>query len=129
MVHNANGTDGSNLGPVSVTGAPFSCAALAQGSAAGGGLVQAFPFVHLETVGDVAVSTQLFASGTVPPTPCSGDCDGSGTVTVDELITMVNIALGNSPVSACAAGDANGDGQITITQIIAAVNNALNGCA
>lgn len=30
--------------------------------AAGAGLVQAFPAVHLETVGDVAVSEQFFAS-------------------------------------------------------------------
>ena len=45
QVLNANGADGVNLppdGPVTVTGAPFSCSALAQGSAAGAGLVQAF---------------------------------------------------------------------------------------
>jgi hypothetical protein len=67
-------------------------------------------------------------SPTPTPRPCVGDCNGSGEVTVNELITMVNIALGNSPVSACAAGDADGDGEITINEIIAAVNNALNGC-
>ncbi len=59
---------------------------------------------------------------------CTGDCDGSGDVTVNELITMVNIALGNTPLSACTAGDADGSGDITINEIIAAVNNALNGC-
>jgi hypothetical protein len=42
---------------------------------------------------------------------------------------MVNIALGNTPLSACAAGDADGSGDITINEIIAAVNHALNGCA
>lgn len=67
-------------------------------------------------------------SPTSTPRPCVGDCNGDAQVTVNELITMVNIALGNSPVSACAAGDANGDGAITINEIIAAVNNALNGC-
>jgi len=41
---------------------------------------------------------------------------------------MVNIALGNTPVTACDAGDANQDGQITIDEILTAVNNALNGC-
>jgi hypothetical protein len=70
---------------------------------------------------------------TVPPTstprPCVGDCNDDGTVTVDEILTMVNIALGNTPVTACEAGDANGDGQITVDEILAAVNNALNGCA
>ena len=64
-----------------------------------------------------------------PPVICVGDCKGNGTVTIEELITMVTIALGSASVSACTAGDANGDGAITITEIIAAVNAALNGCA
>lgn len=59
---------------------------------------------------------------------CTGDCDAGGYVTVDEIITMVNIALGNTDVSACADGDMNSDGQITVDEIITAVNNALNGC-
>ena len=60
--------------------------------------------------------------------PCVGDCNGNGTVTVDEILTMVNIALGNTPVTACEAGDANHDGEITVDEILTAVNNALNGC-
>jgi len=48
---------------------------------------------------------------------------------VDELLTLVNIALGNTPVTACKAGDGNHDSQITINEILAAVNNALSGCA
>ena len=47
---------------------------------------------------------------------------------MNELITMVNIALGNTPLSACTAGDADGSGDITINEIIAAVNNALTAC-
>lgn len=65
---------------------------------------------------------------TSTPIPCVGDCDGDGVVTVNELIVMVNIALGNLSPSACTAGDADHDGTITINEIIAAVNNALNGC-
>jgi hypothetical protein len=49
-------------------------------------------------------------------------------VTVDELLTMVNIALGTADVSACTAGDANRDGQVTIDEILAAVNAELTGC-
>jgi hypothetical protein len=49
-------------------------------------------------------------------------------VTIDELITMVNIALGTRNVSECSVGDTSGDGQITIDEIIQAVNRALNGC-
>jgi hypothetical protein len=47
---------------------------------------------------------------------------------VDEILTLVNIALGNATVADCRAGDANHDGQITIDEILTAVNNALNGC-
>ncbi len=60
--------------------------------------------------------------------PCVGDCGGDHVVTVDELLTMVNIALGNASVSDCLPGDANTDGQITVDEILTAVNNALNGC-
>jgi hypothetical protein len=59
---------------------------------------------------------------------CAGDCGGTFSVTVDELLTMVNIALGNIDVSACRVGDANHDGHITVDEILMAVGNALNGC-
>jgi hypothetical protein len=64
----------------------------------------------------------------VGPGGCTGDCKGDGVVTVDELLTMVNIALGNAPVSDCTLGDASGDGQITVDEILTAVDAALNGC-
>jgi hypothetical protein len=57
-----------------------------------------------------------------------GDCNGDLEVTVDEILSMVNIALGNTSVSACEAGDANHDGEVTVNEILAAVNNALNSC-
>jgi ligand-binding sensor domain-containing protein len=69
---------------------------------------------------------------TPTPTPrvsrCVGDCNDSGTVTVDELLTMVHIALGDTALGSCSLGDANGDGVITVDEILAAVVNALNGC-
>jgi hypothetical protein len=74
---------------------------------------------------------------TAPSTPtatvttaasCVGDCGGEGNVTVDELITGVNIALGLTPLPACTVFDANGDGAVTIEEILRAVNSALNGC-
>jgi hypothetical protein len=67
-------------------------------------------------------------TATATPSPCTGDCGNDGTVTVDEILTMVNIALGNAQVSDCNAGDVNGDGEVTIDEILTAVNNALNGC-
>jgi hypothetical protein len=71
-----------------------------------------------------------------PPAPdavtrivsCIGDCGQDGAVTVNEILVMVNVALGNAPVSGCQVGDHNGDGAITIDEILTAVNNALNGC-
>jgi len=67
---------------------------------------------------------------TVTSAVCAGDCDGSGTVDVTDIITMVNIALGAAPVNGCAAGDVSGDGVIDVAEIIVAVNHALNGdCA
>jgi hypothetical protein len=62
------------------------------------------------------------------PIPCVGDCNGDSQVTVNELIALVNIALGNADISTCLPGDANHDMQITIDEILTAVNNALNGC-
>ena len=60
--------------------------------------------------------------------PCAGDCDSSGAVGIDELLTMVNIALGRVPVSTCTAGDADGNGRIDIAELLRAVNSALRGC-
>ncbi|MFI5398453.1 MAG: choice-of-anchor Q domain-containing protein, partial [Candidatus Binatia bacterium] len=56
---------------------------------------------------------------------CIGDCDGSGYVTVDEILTLVNMALGNG--GTCPSGLAAG---VTpdVSVILTAVNKALNGC-
>src|SRR5262249_40249445 len=59
---------------------------------------------------------------------CAGDCDGNGMVTINELVLLVNIALGSEPVSACPAGDIDHNGVIAINEIITAVNNALGMC-
>jgi hypothetical protein len=67
-----------------------------------------------------------------PTTPvsgrCTGNCDGNEVVTVDEIITMVNIALGSVNLDRCVAGDASGDGVVTVDEILQAVTNALDGC-
>ncbi len=60
--------------------------------------------------------------------PCPGDCNGDGTVTVDELITGVGIALGNLPLTACPAFDQDNDGEVSVNELVDAVNAALNGC-
>ena len=60
-------------------------------------------------------------------TPCVGDCNGDGDVTIDELITGVGIALGTTPVSACPAVDCLHPG-VGIACLVAAVGNSLIGC-
>jgi hypothetical protein len=64
---------------------------------------------------------------------CVGDCDGSDDVTVNEIITLVNMALGSqTQLSACASGlpaDITDPSQVDVSLIIQAVNNALAGCS
>jgi hypothetical protein len=59
---------------------------------------------------------------------CTGDCDGSGNVTVVEIISAVTIALDEPAAADCTAADGNGDGKVTVDEIVVAVNTALNGC-
>ena len=65
---------------------------------------------------------------TATPGSCPGDCDGSGDVTVNEIVSGVNIALGNGDLGLCPALDANQDGQVTVNELLQAVNAAVNGC-
>lgn len=83
---------------------------------------------------------QLLATPTptVTPTPsivptlpfvCVGDCDGHGSVTINEILEMVEIALGNAVLTLCPAGDADGNGQISVDEVLKAVSNALDDCS
>jgi hypothetical protein len=60
--------------------------------------------------------------------PCTGDCDDSGMLTVDEIVRGVNIALGTIDVEDCLLFDADDDGMVTVDEIVAAVSYALEGC-
>ena len=63
-----------------------------------------------------------------PPGRCIGDCGRDGAVTVNELLTMVNVALGELPIVSCLVGDSSGDEKITVDEILVAVSLALIGC-
>jgi uncharacterized repeat protein (TIGR03806 family) len=63
-----------------------------------------------------------------PAQACTGDCNGDGVVSINELILGVNIALGAAPMSACPAADRNGDDQVHIDELLAGVNDAASGC-
>ena len=77
--------------------------------------------------GHTQCSIGAFEADASPPV-CSGDCEGSGRVTVAELITGVNIALGSATLDQCRAFDCNGNGHVTVDCLVQAVGNALNGC-
>lgn len=86
--------------------------------------------IKTSRLGAFAVSLSLLMA--VPAgaaTTCTGSCNDDAEVTVDEIITMVNIALGVSEVSQCAAGDSDSSGGITVDEILTAVNLALVGCS
>ena len=59
---------------------------------------------------------------------CAGDCGNDGPVTIDELLRMVDIALGTAPLAGCINGDVDHDGEIRIDEILAAVYVASTGC-
>jgi hypothetical protein len=64
---------------------------------------------------------------TPTPTPrsCIGDCNGDGQVTINEILTLVNIALDNG--GSCTDGAPSG-ADVDVALMLRAVNNALNGC-
>ena len=56
---------------------------------------------------------------------CVGDCNSDFEVTIDEVITGVNIGLEFTPLSACPAMDGDSNGSVEINEVIEAVNNGL----
>jgi hypothetical protein len=64
----------------------------------------------------------------LPAATCAGDCNGDGTVSIDELINGVNILLDRAGVQQCTACDRDGNGTVTIDELVAAVRATLDGC-
>jgi photosystem II stability/assembly factor-like uncharacterized protein len=71
--------------------------------------------------------------GPLPPPnvapPCAGDCNGDRAISIAELVTSVNIAIGYDSVGICPRADANDDDDVSIDELISAVAAALSGCA
>lgn len=64
-----------------------------------------------------------------PPGSCVGDCDSNGTVTVDEIMVGIAIAMDETGVGSCQSLDVNRNGQVTVDELVQAVHAALHGCA
>jgi hypothetical protein len=76
----------------------------------------------------LALCASTWAGTAAATTPCGGDCNGDGRVTVDEIVLAINIALGRTPLSSCPAADANNDNTLSIDELTGAVGHALNDC-
>lgn len=59
---------------------------------------------------------------------CVGDCDASGSITVDEVLTGVSIALGARQLDECPAFDVDSSQSVTVDELIQSLNAALTGC-
>ncbi len=75
-----------------------------------------------------SVLALLLLCGSSATAQCVGDCNGDEEVAINELVTGVNIALGNADLTTCPEFDENRDGECAINELITAVNNALDGC-
>jgi hypothetical protein len=83
----------------------------------------------LDTPGQDGDGSGVFAQRyTAPVGGCTGDCNGDGRVTVDELIRGIRIGLLIDLPDDCPAMDGNRDGNVAINELVQAVNNALQGC-
>jgi hypothetical protein len=92
--------------------------------------ITAHPTMDLTLLALADIGWPLASTTVVTPTPvCAGDCDDDGSVTVDELVRAVSIALGTSPLSACSSIDSDGDGVVSIAELLAAVDRSTDGCA
>jgi len=82
----------------------------------------------------VAVSSFVAMNAAIGPAGagtdvCAGDCNNDISVTVDEILIGVNIALGQTPPGSCGAFDSDGSGTVTVDEIVLAVQAALEGCS
>jgi hypothetical protein len=81
------------------------------------------------TVEEKSCPADMDATTTIATGPlCVGDCNAGGSVSIAELITGVNIALGQAPFPRCPALDRDHDDRVGIDELVAAVRYALNGC-
>jgi hypothetical protein len=67
-------------------------------------------------------------TATSGPIPCVGDCDGGGSVVVNELVLGVNIALDRAAVTQCESFDVDDSNTVSVNELVSGVNALLRGC-
>ncbi len=77
----------------------------------------------------VTIASALLLSSAAAYAFCVGDCRAENKrVTVDELLTGVDILVKGGDPTACPEFDADESGQVTINEVVLGINNALHGC-
>jgi CubicO group peptidase (beta-lactamase class C family) len=59
---------------------------------------------------------------------CPGDCNGDGHVAIDELVSVVTMAMNGSPPQDCPAVDRDSSCDVSVDEVVDSVNGALKGC-
>jgi len=67
------------------------------------------------------------ATATMTPGGCVGDCNHNGPVKGDDLLVLMEIALGAAPTSVCQSLD-NASQNVNVIEVLLAVNSAANNC-
>ena len=121
-----------NIDPIASGSTLYTCRVAIAGNAAPGAYPLAVSGVVLvdpeagELPGSQGVDGAIVVAE--QPVTCGGDCNGDGSVAINELVIGVSIALGALEVDACPSFT-GGDATVDITDLITAVNDALSGCA
>lgn len=109
-------------------GLPTGLKTLQLAATAGSASVSAECSFHVRANGPTPTNTPMQTQTPGATPPCVGDCNGSTEVAVNELVTLVSIALGNADASTCSRGIPTGL-NVDISLIVRAVTNALAGCS
>lgn len=86
--------------------------------------------VRLLTVVTIAITVAIVQPGVSVGQAfgCPGDCNLDATVTIDELVMVTAMALGEGPSDQCVSADANRDSRVRIDDILNAVRRSMIGC-
>ncbi|GIW45938.1 MAG: hypothetical protein KatS3mg077_3220 [Candidatus Binatia bacterium] len=82
----------------------------------------------MKELAHLGTGPQLVAGSCPELKPCFADCNADGSVSIDEIVHAVNVALGTMNPLRCLAADQTGDGAVTVDELVRAVGDLLSGC-
>ena len=74
------------------------------------------------------VCALLLIATRAPAQVCTGDCDNDTVVSGAELLSGVDIALGDAALASCAVLDTNQNGRVDIGELVSAADTSLGQC-